>query len=55
VKTKPKKFHFVEVNPQPSTSEEAEDHLRAFAESFIDKTFRDRWLHIMLEKPKKAE
>ena len=51
----PKKFHFIEVTRLPCSAEAAEKHLRAFAESFIEKSFVDRWLHITLEKPKKAE
>lgn len=54
VKMEPKKFYFIEVNPQPCTSEEVKQQLRAFAESFIDKHYVDRWIHITLEKPKKA-
>ncbi|MFN2407124.1 MAG: hypothetical protein ABR594_13805 [Pyrinomonadaceae bacterium] len=54
-KMEPRKSCFIEVRPSPCSPEEAQDHLRAFAESFIKKAFVDRWLHITLEKPKKAE
>jgi len=55
MKTEPKKFHFVEVHPKPCSSSEAEKHLRAFAEFFIDKNYTDRWIHITIEKPEKAK
>jgi hypothetical protein len=50
-----KKFYFIEVNPQPCSSEDADKHLRGFAEAFIDKAHVDRWIHIIFEKQKKAE
>lgn len=55
MKADSKKFHFVEVNPKPCSSAEAEKHLRAFAELFIDKNYSDRWIHITIEKREKAE
>lgn len=54
VKIGPKKFRLVMVSSQPCPPEEAEKHLCAFARSFIDKAYTDRWLYILLEKPEKA-
>jgi hypothetical protein len=31
-----------------------EVHLEGFVKSFVSREFRNRWLHILLEKPKKA-
>jgi hypothetical protein len=50
----PKKYKPVEVNPQTCSPEEAERHLRGFAESFIDKHYSERWVHLLIEKPEKA-
>jgi hypothetical protein len=55
MKTESKKFHFAEVKPKPCSPVEAEKHLRAFAASFIDKNYTDRWIHITIEKPEKAK
>lgn len=44
-----------EVNPQPCPPEEAEKHLRAFAQSFVDRKHTGRWIHLLIEKPEKAE
>src|SRR5688572_20458649 len=52
---RPKKFVHAEVNPQPCPPEDAEKHLRAFAESFVDSKHSDRWVHLLVEKPEKAE
>jgi hypothetical protein len=52
---KPKKFIPVAVNPQPCPTEEAKKHLRAFAESFIDGNYCERWIHLLIEKSEKAE
>lgn len=51
----PKKFVPVIVNPQPCSLGEAEKHLRAFAESFIGKNYTNRWVHLLIDKPEKAE
>ena len=51
----PRKYVPVEVNPQTCSAEEAARHLRGFAESFIDKKHSARWIHLLLEKPEKAE
>ena len=45
----------VDVKALSCPPEEAAKHLRAFAESFIAKNHIDRWIHILLEKPEKAE
>src|SRR5687767_2134551 len=50
----PRKYKPVAVNPQPCPAEEAEKHLRGFAESFIDKRYSERWIHLLIEKPEKA-
>lgn len=34
--------------------EVVEQHLAGFAEAFIDRRFRARWLHILIERPTKA-
>lgn len=36
-----------------STDEEIA-HLKGFADAFIDPSFSDRWLHVLLEQPSKA-
>ena len=35
-------------------SENCVDHLRGFAEAFIDPRYSNRWVHILLERPKKS-
>ena len=37
-----------------SDSESCVDHLRGFAEAFIDPKYSNRWVHILLERPKKS-
>lgn len=51
----PRKYISVEVNPRTCSAEEAARHLRGFAESFIDKKHSARWIHLLIEKPEKAE
>ena len=51
----PKKYERVAINPQPCSAEEAEKHSRGFAESFIDRRHSERWIHLLIEKPEKAD
>jgi hypothetical protein len=42
------------VNPVACSQEEAEMHLRGFAQSFIDGNNANRWIHFLIEKPAKS-
>ena len=54
MRTSPKKFAPVVVNPQPCHPDEAERHLRAFAEAFVGKSHAGRWIHLLIERPEKS-
>ena len=51
----PDKYERVEVHPLPCSQEELERHLRAFVRSFVQPNRQQRWLHILVQKPSKAE
>ncbi len=45
-----------EILESASVTSEAiyQEHMKAFVEGFVEKQRRDRWLYLLLERPKKA-
>jgi hypothetical protein len=50
----PIEFDNKRIIPKPCNQDDALEHLSAFARSFIVPKYRERWHHILVERPKKA-